>query len=193
MGRSPDMLHLALHLGLSIWMTSPFVYFLTAGAKTFTVPARDSGALLGQISFISGMVCVLGLGFYQALMWYQVLCGTVLALGSVLLYEWARRTVINRNFYIALGGEVPAIVCKTGPYRFMRHPFYLSYMIAFLGMVVAFPSVVSASVCVLNVALFVYMAFDDERVLLRSPLAADYQNYQSRVGMLFRRHRSQIL
>jgi hypothetical protein len=38
MGRSPAMGHLALHLGLSIWMTSPFVYFLTAGAKTARSP-----------------------------------------------------------------------------------------------------------------------------------------------------------
>jgi protein-S-isoprenylcysteine O-methyltransferase Ste14 len=56
-------------------------------------------------------------------------------------------------------------------------------MIAFFGMVAAFPSVVSASVCVLNVALFVYMAFDDERVFLRSPLAADYLNYRTRTRM----------
>jgi protein-S-isoprenylcysteine O-methyltransferase Ste14 len=183
MGRSPGMNLVGLHLGVSLWMASPFVYFLTAGAKTFTVPARDSGALLGQLSFISGMACVLGLGFYKALVWYQVLCGTVLALCSVVLYEWARRTVIDRNFYIALGGEVPATVCETGPYRFVRHPFYLSYMIAFFGMVVAFPSVVSASVCVLNVTLFVYMAFDDERVLVRSPLGADYLSYRTRTRM----------
>jgi protein-S-isoprenylcysteine O-methyltransferase Ste14 len=67
MGRSPDRILLALHLGVSLWVASPFVYFLTAGAKTFTVPARDSGAVLGQLSFVSGMACVLGLGFYQAL------------------------------------------------------------------------------------------------------------------------------
>ena len=129
MGRSPDMTHLALHLDMSLWVASPFVYFLTAGAKTFTVPARDSGALLGQISFISGTACVLGLGFYQPLVWYQLLCGPVLALCSVVLYEWARRTVIDRNFYIALGGEVPAAVCRSGPYNFVRHPFYLSYVL----------------------------------------------------------------
>ena len=46
MGRSL----LALHLGVSLWVASPFVYFLAAGAKTFTIPARDSGALLGQLS-----------------------------------------------------------------------------------------------------------------------------------------------
>src|SRR6202521_2923175 len=98
MGRSPDRILLALHLGVSLWVTIPFVYFLTAGAKTFAVPARDSGAVLGQLSFLSGMACVLGMGFYQALVWYQVLCGAVLALCSVVLYEWTRRTVIDRNF-----------------------------------------------------------------------------------------------
>jgi hypothetical protein len=142
MGRAPEFL-LWLHLGVSLWMASPFVYFLIAGAKTFNIPAGDSGAVLGQLSFVSGMACVLGLGFYQALVWYQLLCGAVSALCSVVLYEWTRRTVIDRNFYTALGGEVPAAlggevpaeVCRSGPYKFVRHPFYLSYGIAFLGVV----------------------------------------------------------
>ena len=38
-------------------------------------------------------------------------------------------------------------------------------------------------VCVLNIGLFVYMALDDERVLLGSPIGADYQTYKERVGM----------
>ena len=37
------------------------------------------------------------------------------------------------------------------------------------------------------IGLFVYMAFDDERVLLRSDLAADYQTYRKRVGMFLPR------
>jgi protein-S-isoprenylcysteine O-methyltransferase Ste14 len=175
---------LPLHLGVALWVAIPFVYFLTAGAKTFSVPAdRDGGAVLGQVSFVSATLCVLFLGFYQALAWYQVLCGGVLALCSVVLYEWTRRSVLDRHFWTGLGGEVPAAVCEHGPYRFVRHPFYLSYMVAFVGAVVAFPSVVMAAVCVLNIALFVYMVFDDERVLLRSPLAADYEAYRRRVGM----------
>jgi len=169
---------------MALWMTSPFVYFLTAGAKTFRVPeARDSGALLGQVSFISGMLCVLALGFYQSLVWYLAACGAALALCSLVLYEWTRRTVRDHSFYTGLGGEVPGAVCQTGPYKFVRHPFYLSYMVAFLAAVVAFPSLVSAAVCVLNIALFVYMAFDDERVLLRSELADCYKAYRQRVAM----------
>jgi protein-S-isoprenylcysteine O-methyltransferase Ste14 len=127
MGHAPEFL-LWLHLGVSLWMASPFVYFLTAGAKT-----------------------------------------------------------IDRNFYTALGGEVPAAVCRNGPYKFVRHPFYLSYAIAFLGVAAAFPSLATECVCLLNIGLFLYMAFDDERVLLLSPLAADYQAYRLRTGMLLPR------
>jgi protein-S-isoprenylcysteine O-methyltransferase Ste14 len=68
-----------------------------------------------------------------------------------------------------------------------RHPFYLSYMLAFLGVAVAFPSVIVSGVCLLNMGLFVYMVMDDERVLLVSTLGADYKSYKMRVGMFLPR------
>jgi protein-S-isoprenylcysteine O-methyltransferase Ste14 len=65
----------------------------------------------------------------------------------------------------------------------VRHPFYLSYIVAFIGVAVAFPSTIVAGVCLLNIGLFVYMAIDDERTLLGSAIATDYQAYRVRVGM----------
>jgi len=184
MGRSPDLIVLGMHLGVALWVVGPLMYFITAGAKIFTAPAlHDGGAQLGQFSFVASMMCVLCIGFFQALVWYHALCGMLLALISLVLYQWAWRTVIDRNFYTGLRGEVPAAVCESGPYKFLRHPFYLSYMVAFLGAAAASPSLVTAAVSTLGVALFVYMAFDDERVLLRSGLAADYEAYRRRVGM----------
>ena len=180
MGRSPDMIVVVLHLGVTLWVIAPFLYFMTAGAKIFTAPElRDGGAQLGQLSFVASMMCVVCLGVFQSVVWYQVLCGATLALCSLMLYEWTRRTVIDRHFYTGLGGEVPAAVCDAGSYQFIRHPFYLSYMVAFLSAVVAFPSLPTALVSIACIGLFVYMAIDDERVLLRSELAADYQTWLS--------------
>jgi protein-S-isoprenylcysteine O-methyltransferase Ste14 len=188
MGRSPDMLVVVLHLGVTLWVIAPFLYFMTAGAKIFTAPElRDGGAQLGQLSFVASMMCLLTFGFFQSLIWYQALCGAALALCSFLLYEWTRRTVFDRHFYTGLGGEVPAAVCDAGPYQFIRHPFYLSYMVAFLSAAAAFPSSPTTAVSIACIGLFVYMAFDDERVLLRSELAADYQTYRKRVGMFLPR------
>jgi protein-S-isoprenylcysteine O-methyltransferase Ste14 len=187
-GRSPDMIVLALHFGVALWVITPFVYFMNAGAKIFTAPElRDGGAQLGQLSFVASMMSVLCIGLFQALVWYQAVCGMVLALSSLMLYEWTRRTVIDRHFYTGLGGEVPAAVCENGPYKFVRHPFYLSYMVAFFSAAVAFPSLVTSAVSIACMGLFVYMAFDDERVLLASGLAGEYKVYRSQVGMFLPR------
>jgi protein-S-isoprenylcysteine O-methyltransferase Ste14 len=173
-----------LHLAIVLWMAIPFPYFMTAGANIFTVPKlRDNGAILGQISFISGMLCVLVMGLFYRLLVPAAVCGAILALSALILYEWTRRTVIDRNFYVGLAGEVPPMMCDTGPYRYVRHPFYLSYTVAFVAVAVAFPSLVVSGVCLANIGLFVYMALDDERVLLQSPLAAAYESYSARVGM----------
>jgi protein-S-isoprenylcysteine O-methyltransferase Ste14 len=180
----------ALRLAFIFWMVCPFPYFMTAGANTFTVPKlRDSGAMLGYWSFVSGMLCVLCMGLFSGLLLPLALCGAIFTLCSLMLYEWTRRTVVDRNFYVALSGEVPGAICDTGPYRYVRHPFYLSYMLAFVGVAVAFPSLIVSGMCLLNIGLFLYMALDDERVLLASQIAVDYQAYRGRVGMFVPRFR----
>jgi protein-S-isoprenylcysteine O-methyltransferase Ste14 len=123
------------------------------------------------------------LGLFYGLLLPPAPCGSVLALCAVMLYEWTRRTIVDRNFYVGLAGEVPNTVCDTGPYGYVRHPFYLSYMAAFVGVAIAFPSPIVAGVCLLNIGLFAYMAIDDERVLLASAIEADYRAYRGRVGM----------
>jgi protein-S-isoprenylcysteine O-methyltransferase Ste14 len=175
---------IVFHLALVLWMAIPFPYFTAAGANTFTFSKlADTGAVLAELSFVSGMVCVLVMGLFYGLWVPAALCGAIFSLSAVLLYEWSRRTVVDRKFHIALAGEVPPVVCDAGPYQYVRHPFYLSYMVAFVGVAVAFPSFVVSGVCVLNMGLFVYMAFDDERVLLGSPLGENYRAYRGRVGM----------
>jgi protein-S-isoprenylcysteine O-methyltransferase Ste14 len=178
----------ALRLVFIFWMACPFLYFMTAGANTFIVPKlKDNGALLGQMSFISGMACVLVMGLFYGLLVPLALSGAVIALAALTLYEWSRRTVVERDLYVGLSGEVPRAVCEVGPYRFVRHPFYLSYMVTFVGVAVAFPSVIVGGVCLLNIGLYVYMAKDDEKVLSNSVLGPVYGAYRARVGMFLPR------
>src|ERR1700733_9615012 len=97
---------IALRLLFIFWMVCPFLYFMTAGVNTFIVPKlRDNGALLGQISFISGMACVLVMGLFYGLAVPSALCGALFALASLVLYEWTRRTVAGGGFFIGLSGE----------------------------------------------------------------------------------------
>jgi protein-S-isoprenylcysteine O-methyltransferase Ste14 len=109
--------------------------------------------------------------------------GAVFSLLSLVLYEWTRRTVAGRRFFIGFGGKVPDAVCESGPYRYIRHPFYLSYAIAFLGMLVAIATPIAALVFALAIALFSYMARDDELTLEHSRLGPAYCAYKRRVGL----------
>jgi protein-S-isoprenylcysteine O-methyltransferase Ste14 len=175
---------ITLRLVFIFWMVCPFLYFMSAAANTFTVPKlHDNGAALGQISFLSGMVCVLIMGLFHGLLVPFAIGGAVLALGALILYEWSRRTVIDRNFFVGLSGEVPRAVCAEGPFRLVRHPFYVSYVLAFVAVALAFPSPIVGAACLLNIGLFVYMAFDDEKTLMASALGVEYETYRMRIGM----------
>jgi protein-S-isoprenylcysteine O-methyltransferase Ste14 len=59
----------------------------------------------------------------------------------------------------------------------------VSYMLAFAAQLVAFPSLVTLGLFVLNVGLFTHAAITDERSLARSDLAEEYARYKASTGM----------
>jgi len=166
-------------------LSAPFQWFTVAGAKTFRIPKlRDTGAGLGGTAFVFGTLVVLWQGLCNGFDLTPAAFGAALSVLSVALYEWARRTIVGRRFAIALAEEVPEAVCEDGPYRYLRHPFYLSYVLASLGMLVATLNLVAAAVFIFNSTVFTYMARDDERTLQASALSSDYDAYRQRVGFL---------
>lgn len=171
------------------WMMMvPFLWFILLARRTFRVPFNGGeGMFLGAVALMSG----LALGVWTSLhgVYVQVLwaAGTILTICSVVLYEWARRVVTGRGFCVALSGEVPDDVCTTGPYRYIRHPVYASYLLAFLAFVVAFPGLVSAAAFAANLAFFVLAAAYEERTIARSTLAQAYASYRQVTGMFLPR------
>jgi protein-S-isoprenylcysteine O-methyltransferase Ste14 len=176
------------HVILLFFLGFVFMHFLLAGARTFYSEnmQEEPGAPLAQFSFLaSGIVPTWFLGLYQPIHRTNgILAAIVLAL-AVALYEWARHTIWGRRFGVGWGDHVPAELCERGPYRFVRHPIYLSYMLAFGAVLIALPHWISALMFVLNVTIFTYAAFTDERSLARSAIAADYANYRERAGMFW--------
>jgi len=163
-----------------------FLYFLQAGGRTFyyTDSASEPGAAVGQLSFLAtGTIPIWFLGLHQAIPWINGIAAALLLALSVALYEWARQTIWGRRFGLGWGEHVPEALCATGPYRYIRHPIYLSYLLAFLAALIALPHWLTATIFFANAALFTYAAVDDEKKLAASPLAAEYAAYRERTGM----------
>ena len=176
---------LIISIVLTVLLASPFQWFMGAGKDTFIRREPSPGAAWGEASFLSGIAAIAWVGLFGGLaINAATLLALALAAASVTLYEWARRTVGPQRFYIGLTNRVPAAVLEAGPYRHLRHPFYLSYLIAFAAVAVAMRSRLGTGVALANTALFVVLALHDERTLARSPLAGDYASYRRRVGAL---------
>lgn len=174
---------------LLVGMAGSFVHFLFAGARTLTVTQNDdTGAGWAQVSFLACGALPVGIFGLRTLV--RPLNGVVAALillCSLALYEWARHVIWGRRFSIAWSDRVPDSVCDAGPYHYVRHPIYGSYMLAFLAALVAMPSATMLVVFLFNVALWGHAARSDERSLGESVLGSDYASYRRRTGMLFPR------
>jgi protein-S-isoprenylcysteine O-methyltransferase Ste14 len=169
-----------------------FTFFAFAGGQAFEYDADIDAlpALLGQIVFIcTGALGALVFGLGSAIHWLNGALAMGLLAASVALYEWARRTIRGRRFHLAWTGDVSDALCDQGPYAHVRHPIYLSYMLAFLALLVALPTPWVAAIFLFNLGLFVHAAFGDERNLRQGPFAREYADYRRRVGMFLPRLR----
>jgi protein-S-isoprenylcysteine O-methyltransferase Ste14 len=165
-----------------------FVHFMVAGSRTFHFKEDEPGGWIGQFSFlVTGTMATWGLGIRLPIPpANQVTAGLVL-MSSLSLYEWARRTIWGRRFGLGWGEHVPETLCEDGPYRYVRHPLYVSYVLAFLAVFIALPHWITTITLLFNLALFVDVARRDERVIAASALAASYAAYRERTGMFLPR------
>jgi len=178
------------HLVLLFFLGGVFLHFIQAGARTFHFESGDAGpgAAIGQGMFMfGGVIPIWFLGLYRPIHLPNGVAAAFILVLSIGLYEWARAAIWGRRFGVALGEHVPEALCQSGPYRYVRHPIYLAYMLAFLAAAVALPHWSTAVLLAANIALFAYAAITDERAIAGSAIAADYASYRDRAGMFWPR------
>ena len=96
--------------------------------------------------------------------------------------EAANRTRLQRAF---VDLPLPDRLVTDGPYRWVRHPFYVGYIIGALAPMVAIDHGVVFAASSLMVLMTVTAAIREERVWLSSPRADAYRDYCTRTGMFF--------
>lgn len=106
----------------------------------------------------------------------------VLYAGSLSLYWWTLLTVRGHHLTFAYTKDTPTFLIETGPYRYIRHPFYTAYTMCYLAAPVAL-----LAWWLLPTAVFMFFAYRQSAIMeegkfARSDLQAVYSDYARRTG-----------
>lgn len=114
-----------------------------------------------------------------------VLAGaTFLFVSALALFWWTIATTRRNRPDVAHHEAAPHQLYCNGPYRIVRHPFYLAYLLFWIG------TAVSAGAwqwlgAILFTVWYGLLAYQEERRFIQSDLGDIYADYQRKSWMLF--------
>jgi protein-S-isoprenylcysteine O-methyltransferase Ste14 len=107
------------------------------------------------------------------------------ALSSMAMMGW---TVGSHRVPLALwhqDNDSAASIVSWGPYKYVRHPFYASFLLTQVAAVLAFPHLGTVASLVYGVLALSMTARREEGRLLTSKLGEEYRSYMKKTGRLF--------
>lgn len=81
--------------------------------------------------------------------------------------------------------NAPKQIVTFGPYRFVRHPFYVSFILLTLGAALITRDIITMGAVPLALLSLDWTVRNEERKLLASSLGAEYGAYRARTGRFF--------
>lgn len=178
----------------SVWtMTSAALLLLCLGSffwgmlKFFSRPSGVSGGAkaIGLCGFVFGFVHLGTIVASPGVGASQGISAAAFYLTALSLFWWAIRTNSQRPLSAVLSPDIPEHLIQEGPYRFMRHPFYCSYLLTWTAGVLATQQLWLLSTVAVMFGIYLYAAKKEEEKFERSPLAPGYRRYQARTGRFF--------
>lgn len=103
--------------------------------------------------------------------------------GAAVLFWWAVKATSDRPPSVAHSNEIPNMIYNNGPYRYVRHPFYLSYSLFWAGLAIAVGRWQWLAFIIL-VTWYYVTAQEEEEHFKRSSVAEAYSDYRTRTGMI---------
>lgn len=161
--------------GSAVW--GAFSFFRTA----------DAGAVAGKrlISLLAGaataacLTLILRASDINPLQAMAAACFYVFATST---FWWAYVSARSTHLDFLGSDRQPTELLRDGPYRYVRHPFYTSYMAGWLAALIAVPSLLTVLIFAVLTIIYVRAARREEACFAESPLATEYATYRRETG-----------
>lgn len=114
-------------------------------------------------------------------------CGLVMLALGTMTFIWAWYANKSKPLTQIYANDTPQHLTTSGPYRFVRHPFYLSYLLLFSGGWVASGEHWFSAVFITALIFYIVAAYYEEKKFINSPLSELYLQYQQSTGLLLPR------
>lgn len=109
------------------------------------------------------------------------------------LFWWATITNRRRPLTLAFSPDRPSHLVDEGPYRYLRHPFYASYLLGYVAGWIAVREWYLLPFLAGMTAIYWWAASVEERKFAESPLAEEYERYKQRTYRFFPRLRTAVV
>lgn len=169
---------------VSAGVLGAYLWSLRAHFVTENMP---SGARLISLIVTLSAFFLLFLTWFGAQPLAAQVSGLGLQLVSAALFFAAIRASRQARLKFVFDAKGPDTLVETGPYRYIRHPFYTSYVMFWAGWAVATWSLWSLVPVLVLTVLYVRAARGEEASFTGTGMAEAYAAYKARTGFFWPR------
>lgn len=109
--------------------------------------------------------------------------GTILAIISTLLFFSCSYLNYKNKLSVCYSKELPEHLVKQGAYKYIRHPFYLSYILNYIaGFMISLNPLGMLSIFTMSI-LYFHAAKTEEIKFNKSNFSEEYKKYKESTGM----------
>lgn len=166
-------------------LLSCLLSFAWAMKHFFTQPTGTStGMRLIKFCGIGfGLAHLLTLALFGAADSEHAACAAFIFSASLALFWWTLNTNRRAPLSAAFSSDLPQRIVKEGPYRYVRHPFYASYLLMWLAAPIGSAQVWLLASAVVMLALYYAAAKAEEQKFAQSALSRQYASYRAASGL----------
>lgn len=164
------------------------VIFIVGAATVFDVRTLEWKSRVFAVAFVVAVSSTIGFqGVYPRQELAAQLLSAILLMTSHGLFFWAAAVNKQKKLTAVHSSDVPKHLMTSGPYAYIRHPFYSAYITAFIASAVASKHLIPLACAVLCCLHYYCAAKLEERKFSQSILGSEYAKYRAHTGMFFPR------